>query len=631
MNQQLLKGCRLWFTICSILGVGPLGVSCKHGQRRNCEEQHGGPCETALVQQEAHQQTGRVTGIIAHQRVRSTQKESPLDKLFQSRPIPILGIVGFVLVLIVGLACCCCRRSTTNAAGSNAPNQASQDGADLSSGTPPQAQLSALKKQRMKAVIEWAAAKQRLEKIIESIIRCEAELREGAGISEPTEEEIQKRANDALQATDLLTERSLISALAFVMPSEDQRPKVLGALQEHASTAAAKAAAIGLEEAEHLCIDLQDVFSVQDNTKDAMFQAIGSIEIPTLSTLIASALAPAQLRLLHVTNQIRAFQVMFFTILSGSVLAWHSRSSCMVTPMQHSLFIWYIVDTSVCGFCLLVRLWTMQRVGAILGEVDDPPEVAAEDPVRALRIILDYYLTTGADALVSFDEVMKSCFYTLANWVTVFNCVWLLYGTDLVFNMPWHGCMAYGIIVLRVRVVFFHIFLLPILLSIVLFFLGSFLESMGFQQAVTKAADTIDELLGIGLPIASILVQSVLVRNKYDMAKLQLRRYELKRMELEIKQREMEQGAQELGQLQDATAEELERLVQERDSEAALSEEERRVRRIQAKSALITKADHALRRMNQAAMLVAPGLQSGARAADPAIQSTSDTPAGGQP
>lgn len=482
----------------------------------------------------------------------------------------------------------------------------------------------------MQAVIQWAAAKQRLEKIIESVIRCEAELREGVA-SEPTEEEIQQRANDALQATDLLTDRSLISALAFVMPGEDQRPKVYGALQEHASTAVEKAAALALQEAEHLCVDLQDIFSVQDDTKDAMFQAIGSIEIPTLSTLIASALAPAQLRLLHVTNQIRAFQVMFFAALSGSVLLWHGWSSCRVTPLQHSLFTWYVVDASVCGFCVLIRLWTMLRVGSILGEVEDPPEVAAEDPVRALRIIMDYYLTTGADALVRFDEVMRSCLYASANWMVLFNCVWLLYGTDLVFNMAWHDCMQYGITVLRVRVVFFHVFLIPILVSAVLFFLGSFLESMGFQKAVLRAADAIDELLGIGVPIASILVQSVLVRNKYDMAKLQLRRYELKKMELEIKQREIEQGSQELGQLQDATAEELERLVQERDAEAALGEDERRQRRVVAKGALVAQAEQTLRRMNQAAMLVTPGLRPGAMTGAPAIQRTSDASAGGQP
>jgi len=477
----------------------------------------------------------------------------------------------------------------------------------------------------MRAVVEWAASKQKLEKIIESVIRCEAELREGVA-SEPTEEEIQQRANDALQATDLLQERSLVSALAFVMPTEDQRPKVYGALQEHASTAIEKAAALAFEEAEHLCVDLQDIFSMQDNTKDSLFQAIGSIEIPTLSTLIASALAPAQLRLLHVTNQISAFQVMFLTALSGSVLLWHGWwSSCMVTPLQHSLFMWYVVDTSVCGVCVLIRLWTMLRVGAILGEVEDPPDVAAEDPVRALRIILDYYLTTGADALVSFDEVMKSCFYALANWVVVFNCIWVLYGTDLVFNMAWQGCMKYGIIVLRIRVVLFHVFLIPILVSVVLFFLGSFLESAGFQKAVLRAADAIDGLLGIGLPIASIVVQSVLVRNKCDMAKLQLRRYELKKMELEIKQREIEQEAQKLGQLQEVTAEELERCIQERDSEAALGEGERMRRRIQSKEVLITKAEHALRRMNQAAML------AGARTGEPAIQSASDTPTGDQP
>jgi len=482
----------------------------------------------------------------------------------------------------------------------------------------------------MRAIIEWAAAKQRLEKIIESIIRCEAELREGT-VSEPTEEEVQQRANDALQATDLLAERSLVSALAFVMPTEDQRPKVYGALQEHASTAAGKAAALAFEEAENLCGDLQDIFSMQDDTKDAMFQAIGSIEIPTLSTLIASALAPAQLRLLHVTNQIRAFQVMFFTALSGSVLLWHGWAPCMVTPQQHTLFVWYIVDASVCGFCVLIRLWTMHRVGAILGEVNDPPEVAAEDPVRALRIILDYYLTTGADALVSFDEVMKSCFFALANWVTVFNTVWLLYGTDLVFNMAWQDCMHYGILVLRIRVVFFHIFLFPILVSIVLFFLGSFLESVGFQNAVMRAADATDELLGIGLPIASILVQSVLVRNKYDMAKLQLRRYELKKIELEIKQREIEQGAQKLGQLQDVTSEELDRLIQERDSEAAFGEDERQQRRVQAKAVLVTKAEQTLRRMNQARVLVSPGLALSERTGEPAIQSTTETSTGGQP
>ncbi|CAJ1449835.1 unnamed protein product [Effrenium voratum] len=83
---------------------------------------------------------------------------------------------------------------------------------------------------------------------------------------------------------------------------------------------------------------------------------------------------------------------------------------------------WYKVDLGISGFCLLTRFYTVRSLTPLIEEMDNPPPIEVQDdPVRAMRSLLSYYLNTGSQAIMRVDSVSGSFLYALTNWSVLFN------------------------------------------------------------------------------------------------------------------------------------------------------------------------------------------------------------------
>jgi len=232
----------------------------------------------------------------------------------------------------------------------------------------------------------------------------------------------------------------------------------------------------------------------------------------------------------------------------------------------------------------------------------------ADDPIQALCVLLDYYMTTGCEALARLDRVMSSVLYVLADWTVVFNYVWMIYATHIVFNTPWQGCPTLGIIVLRVRVLVFLCLLLPALMNIVMFVLVRFLGTDRFQLSLIGTAEAVDEILDLGVPLTEMAAQALLVRSTRGVAHLQRRKHELRRKLLLGKQQEAEAKLQELQRQRTATEAEVRRLREEREwlrreaaAEASQADEQRREQQSRAKAVVLANAEQAFSELSQQA------------------------------
>lgn len=238
-----------------------------------------------------------------------------------------------------------------------------------------------------------------------------------------------------------------------------------------------------------------------------------------------------------------------------------------------------------------------QPVSTLIADLEEVPDyVAGDDPLKVLGMLLDYYLTTGADALARYDLVMRSCLYALASWQAVFSLVWMIYGTDMVFNTTWDQCHTAGLIVLRIRVLLFLIFVVPAFLNLIFFLVSRFLASSKFRMGLIASADSVDEFLGIGLPLAGIFIQAYLVRNRHDMISLQLHRYELQKMDLQLKHQKAEAKLHEVTIASEMADDQIERLEGRRVSEYRMTEEEVREREQAAKAAVLHSAEEVMRK-----------------------------------
>mmetsp|Transcript_66282 Transcript_66282/g.153927 ORF Transcript_66282/g.153927 Transcript_66282/m.153927 type:complete len:554 (-) Transcript_66282:65-1726(-) len=449
----------------------------------------------------------------------------------------------------------------------------------------------------MRALLEQAMQKQKLEKIIESILALEAQLDPAA--STPSVEEVQRRAAEAVRATEMLAERNVLAAMAYLMPAAMQGRRVYDAFEKRRQAAQERVAKLAYEEMVHLCNDVQSVVNIEEGVRVGIFETLSNMEMPSLATLLASAFAPAQLRILLVINTLSLLIMASFVLCSCLVLMVDQKLTCGRIDAR-KLHLWFTVDLIVSGFCLVIRLWVVRTIGRMLAHMDEPPRTM-DEPVKAFRALLDYYLTTGADALASLDETAKSFLYTLANWAVVFGCGWMFFATSIVFNTPWVQCHTAGLIILRVRVVLFLILFVPIILNLALFFVARYLESDNFRVAMIGAADSTDQALGVGLPVISILVQSLLVRNRHDMVRLQLRRHELRKLELQLEQREAERKLEGVAKSQQDVEELIQKFGKKRDAEVSLSDDELREKHIAAKNAILSDAELVFQRLSQSA------------------------------
>lgn len=482
------------------------------------------------------------------------------------------GVLSLMALVMLGVLYCVLKKPAPAATYTLPPVGGDQEEGE---GTLDQ-KLSLLKKQKTKILMHQVIEKQKLQRILKDIMTLEAERKQEAAEIDP--EAVKAKADENIKALDISMSKNMTTALAYMMPMVMQSQRIYETIDKRSRKAQEMIARAAVDEVKNLTSDMQEIFEVQD-IKGQLFRSLGEIDTPSLATIIASAFAPAQLRALHISNMVSLAMVLVIVVLDALVLLADKGSSCesfvgpSVQPNQVDL--WYKVDLGISGFCFLVRFWTFRTLGPLIQEMNNPPMLEMQDdPVRALRALLAYYLNTGAQAIMRVDSVSGSSLHALTNWSVIFNLIWMGFAGDLVLNTPFFSCHNLGIVILRVRFLLFLVLIVPVLLNVVLFFAGRMLNGESLQISLLNSASKADEGLGIGVPLCSILVQAFFIRNKRDMINIQLKILQMKKEEAEKKRQEAENELNRLQGDETSQSNEVETLQQRLQEEAGKNEDQ---------------------------------------------------------
>lgn len=245
--------------------------------------------------------------------------------------------------------------------------------------------LSLLKKQKTKILMHQVIEKQKLERILKDIMTLEAERKQEAGEIDP--EAVKAKAQDTIKAVDISMSKNMTTALAYMMPMVMQSQRIYETIDKRSKKAQEMIARAAVEEVKNLTKDMQDVFEVQD-IKGQIFKSLGEIDTPSLATIIASAFAPAQLRVLHISNYISLMTVLVVVIIDALILVSDRGFTCQSfvgnkEGKQNAVDLWYKVDLGIAAFCVLVRLWTVRTLSPLIQEMNNPPMLEMQDdPVQ---------------------------------------------------------------------------------------------------------------------------------------------------------------------------------------------------------------------------------------------------------
>lgn len=524
------------------------------------------------------------------------------EKLGKEIPLWQLELGTLLLaVLVVSLLCCVCSRRS-NPSQAQPSEELARSPSMVGGDSTPEQKLDALKKQKNRQLMAQALEKQKLEKLLRQIMQLEAQL---ADESPPDPEMIKKKAEDALKAVDMSVERNLAGAMAYMAPVALQSQRIVETLDKRSRSVQEKLLRTMIEETKAATADLSEVFEVSD-LQGAIFKSIKDVDTPTLATIVASMLAPAQLKVLYYNSKIGAYCYLFLVILDVICVLSDLGTSChsLIWGQERNGMIdhWYEVDLGIASFCLIVRWWTSRSLGYSIEELDVPPPISVGDnPIQVMRVLLSYYLSTGNQAILKVDEASRSWLNGLANWQSVFDLMWMMTSGYLVLNTTWPMCPHAGLALLRGRFILGMMFFGPVLLNVVFFFVGRSMNSEGMKVSLLQAADKADSALQIGFPIVTVIVQATTVRSKRDMVQMQLRLIELKKSEAEKRRKEAEaelEKAKKEEEREEKNAEsqraELQAMQGKSDAELLLEQE-------QKKDAMLNDAETVFGLVNQRA------------------------------
>lgn len=440
--------------------------------------------------------------------------------------------------------------------------------------------LKDLRAEKMRILLEQASRKQRLQEVLSRVLAYEAEL---SGLQQPSDAEIERETERAVRNADIAAEQSLIAALSHAAPFLSQSKRLYKSLESRISRAQERAKTMAVEETKSFVTDVAIIYGLQDTT-DLDFSFLRGFNMPSIAALIASALAPAQLRMVHGLNLLMLLLSVLFVLLDLIVLVSDWRAPCMNIPLPmpshptaqtvwnvwwhnartNVMYMWFLVDFVVHFICCIIRMTMKSRVGAVLENISGAPPVHLVDhPVEAVQHLLDFYLTTGCKALLELDIVLGSSLLYLASWSVFFDVCWLIYGTDLVWNTPMRDCSDVGTVILRIRSTTFLIFSIGYILQLVLLAAGQIVASNSFAIGVLRIADGIDDGLQLGVPVAKVLCHALVVRSSADMIAIQLNISETEREQLEGKRAKLAAELEKVVQEDAKHEEQIQRLREE--------------------------------------------------------------------
>lgn len=167
------------------------------------------------------------------------------------------GMGVFAGIGVTAMATCLCCRATQTVesqqpqptdSGGQAVEQTHKD------------ELAMLRKQKMKVLAEQLIAQSRVKKVTAQIMDVEARMHDA---NRPSADEVEVKAKEAMQATNMLAERSLLSVMAYAAPFVSQAYRVQGILEKRAAGATIRATKLAVNEAKDLLGDLTHAFEVE--------------------------------------------------------------------------------------------------------------------------------------------------------------------------------------------------------------------------------------------------------------------------------------------------------------------------------------------------------------------------------
>mmetsp|Transcript_9908 Transcript_9908/g.21775 ORF Transcript_9908/g.21775 Transcript_9908/m.21775 type:complete len:947 (+) Transcript_9908:98-2938(+) len=463
-----------------------------------------------------------------------------------------------------------------------------------------------LTKEKVQILFEHARSKHKLEQLLLSIGEVEAELyRRDA----PSKEELSKRAAEMLKSTELTTQKHILGAMAYTMPLLMQSHRISQTFRSRMEKTREDAMKLAFDSTKGLCDDMQRVFVPVDGEVEEIWGKFTSMSLPSLASVLANVLAPLRLQLSYLWNRIQLYQHLTFLLIS-SVVLFVDNHGCrnsnlltqmgMVTPAE--LYTWFIIDATMTTYCFAVLMYAHMTYSGLVKKLERRPELPrVESLIQGFQVVLDYYLTYGAEVHVALVKIQSSFFFHLVTWGQLFSFVWLVYGVEIILNMAYVEitCRPVGLIVLRIRVGLFIVLIIPTLLKLVTFLVQRIMSTHRFQVLVMSMCYRADSTLDLGMPVASLLGQALLVYDREDMLDLQIRMHNLEKEQLASEEKELRAKLEEAVKSKEKEVEKIAKLREALEKERSQSKDERERKHFEEREQILTNAAKVFNRVNE--------------------------------
>jgi hypothetical protein len=447
-----------------------------------------------------------------------------------------------------------------------------------------QTKVKTLRLEKGRLMMEQVSKQNKLKNIVEEMLVAEAELE---GKAKPTDEEIQRQAQRAVDNAEFAANRNILMAVAYAAPMVHQSEKIYQAVEKSVQQVKDKGRELIYTESKEALRGLQDVLGFEDLT-EMENHFLNDINVPSMAAILASMMAPVQLGLVYAIQNLFLILSVLWMILDTIALITDWRAECMckaiaapppgsgfhgyletfyVAVDHNHVYLWFFIDFIVHFVCLCIRVPTCRSIGKRLEAARAPPKVDEEEvntnPVAVLRNLYLYYATSGTLALVELDVTLSSTLLYLSNWSVLYDTCWLLYGTDLVWNTPRVFCPTAGLVILRIRCTVFQTLCFLYVLQLVLFAFTAFSSSNVVTTKVIAWADAYDQRHFPGFPIAKVIAHALMVRHSSDMIQIQLQIHKMEKQRVMLKKEEAEEKLKEITGWIGATNQAIDKLEQE--------------------------------------------------------------------
>eukprot|EP00928_Gymnodinium_smaydae_P029373 TRINITY_DN2213_c0_g1_i1.p1 TRINITY_DN2213_c0_g1~~TRINITY_DN2213_c0_g1_i1.p1 ORF type:complete len:1149 (+),score=344.51 TRINITY_DN2213_c0_g1_i1:65-3511(+) len=405
------------------------------------------------------------------------------------------------------------------------------------------------RRKRTRFLMQMAIEKDKREKTMEELVALEADIRSShqPEAYDNSEKDMKAVAAQALKGTEMLSQQSLLTVIAYTAPFFRQGAALKGVIETHAERTRNHLAATAATEADEMIKAVRDKLYVSGLENHAF---LTSFDIPKATTVLAAAMAPLQLKSIYASNLLSIVLQSIFLIMDLSIVILDVKEDCWSTISEHErgyfglkadshvvkktdmwfdkvafdyVYGWFAIDMIVTLVMLVIRLRVNGTLSELLGRLEAAPKVnIVKDPIESFRTLVDHFTSKGGAALMELRNVAGSSLFAMVDVYIFFNFCWMIYAAKLTLNIPWAGCAHASLFLLRTRVIIFFILLIPWVLAMFLAVFNVVIKRSGVAIAILRVADSVDEGIGLGLPVCKVFAAVILVRSMRGDAELQV-------------------------------------------------------------------------------------------------------------